>query len=157
MGVFRRSVLSMGVGAIGGGAVGWSVNNRRRDTTVEIDTSEPADYPAQLIEVVDGDTADFLVDLGFNTVKEIRIRPTDIDTAEIFGVEEGSDEYELGMSQKAFVEDLLTVESDEEFPLLFRSEGETGMYGRWLGDIKAGDQWWTEAVLEEWPDAVYEE
>lgn len=156
MSLSRRGFLGIGAGVLGGGVGGWSVHGRVRNQPVTVDDSEPNDYRAQLLEVIDGDTADFLVDLGFNTVKEIRVRPIEIDTAEIHGVSHDSNEYELGMEQKEFVQDLLTVDSDDEFPLIFRSEGETGVYGRWLGDVRAGDRWWTEAVLERWPDAVYE-
>lgn len=93
-------------------------------------------YRAQLIEVVDGDTMDLRLDLGFKTYKRIRVRLQDVDTAEIYGSEKGSNEYELGMEQTRFVEDALDVDSDEEWPLRFVSTGEDGKYGRWIGDIQ---------------------
>ena len=40
------------------------------------------EYRAKLIKCVDGDTADFLVDLGFKVFKEIRTRFLGVDTPE---------------------------------------------------------------------------
>ena len=39
-------------------------------------------YRAKLIKCVDGDTADFLVDQGFNVFKEIRTRVLGVATTE---------------------------------------------------------------------------
>ena len=109
-------------------------------------------YRAELIEVVDGDTVDLRVDLGFKTYKEIRVRLNNVDTAEIFGVEHGSEEYKTGTDQKKFVEEMLTT--DEKWGLLFSSQEESGKYGRWIGDIKPveSDETVTEALLEQWPE-----
>jgi len=93
-------------------------------------------YRAQLLEVVDGDTMDLNLDLGFKTYKRVRIRLNGVDTAEIYGSEKGSDEYGLGMEQKRFVEDALDVDSDKEWPLRFVSTEEDGKFGRWIGDIQ---------------------
>ena len=43
-------------------------------------------YHAELERIVDGDTYDFKVDLGFHTFTRIRIRMIGVDTAETYGV-----------------------------------------------------------------------
>ena len=40
------------------------------------------EYSATLIKIVDGDTVDVLIDLGFNTTKKERVRLLGIDTPE---------------------------------------------------------------------------
>ena len=40
------------------------------------------EYNAKCVRVVDGDTADFLVDLGFDTWKKVRVRFAGINTPE---------------------------------------------------------------------------
>jgi endonuclease YncB( thermonuclease family) len=174
----RRTVLAAVGGAFAGGTTigwlgrGWRSSDER--TTASCDCPAPEtdqQYDVVLLEVIDGDTVDLLADLGLNTRRKIRVRITDLDTAEIHGVPEGSDEYRLGIEQKRFVEERLT---DAE-TLVYRSEedrrpfGERfpdehdspqngkGGLGRWLGDINMDGRWLSEAVLERWPDAVYEE
>jgi len=68
--------------------------------------SDNADYwtfRGRVIEVIDGDTLDCEVDLGFRAQKQIRVRLADVDTDEIFGVEDTSTEYERGIKQKEWV------------------------------------------------------
>jgi micrococcal nuclease len=107
-------------------------------------------YRAHLVEVVDGDTVDIRVDLGFKTYKKIRVRLDDVDTNEIYGVEKESSEYQLGKEQQRFVRDFL--DADGEWPLTFESRAEKGKYGRWIGDIYVDEESLTEALLREWPD-----
>jgi micrococcal nuclease len=90
------------------------------------------EYPAKLEYIVDGDTYDFIVDLGFHVNKQIRIRMIGVDTAEIYGVEKESDEYANGMEQKRFVENWFD-EADEIF--IETEKDEKGKYGRWLARV----------------------
>lgn len=41
-------------------------------------------YTAKIVKVVDGDTMDALVDLGFNMTMRIRLRVMELDTPELF-------------------------------------------------------------------------
>lgn len=110
-------------------------------------------YRAQLVEVVDGDTFDLRLDLGFRTYKKIRVRLLGVDTAEIFGVEKESTEYKRGMEHKRFVKDFLTATPDDEgWPLTFVSAEESGKYGRWLGDVRVDDELLSDALIESWPE-----
>ena len=58
-------------------------------------------FQARLERVIDGDTMVFRVDLGFRTRKEVQVRIKGIDTAEIYGTPEGSDEHEREQEHSA--------------------------------------------------------
>ena len=97
-------------------------------------------YRADVERVVDGDTLDLRIDLGFGitlTGDEARIRLLDIDTAEIYGSSRDSEEYQTGQAHKQFVEEWVTDPGDEPWPFLVetRKDDERGKYGRWLATI----------------------
>lgn len=111
-------------------------------------------YRAELERVVDGDTVDIRVDLGFRTYKKVRVRLSGVDTAEIYGVSKDSEQYERGQQQKQFVEDFLDV--DGEWPIRFESSEETGKYGRWMGDLSVDGERVTEGLISTWPEVISE-
>ena len=84
-------------------------------------------YSAKLVRVVDGDTADAMIDLGFNTWVKKRIRFYGVDTWE--SRTRDLEEKKLGLAAKAYVKDLLKNSDDGKFSLI--SYG-TGKYGRVL-------------------------
>lgn len=97
-------------------------------------------YRADVERVVDGDTLDLRIDLGFGvtlTGDEARVRLLDVDTAEIFGSSKGSDEYATGQRQKAFVEEWIDQAGEQTWPVFIetRKDDERGKYGRWLAVI----------------------
>lgn len=97
-------------------------------------------YRAQVERVVDGDTLDLKIDLGFGvflTGDEARVRLRNIDTAEIFGVPRGSDEYEAGKRHQGFVKEWIAEAGEEEWPFFVETwkDDERGKYGRWLAII----------------------
>jgi len=83
-------------------------------------------YNAKLLKVIDGDTVDALVDLGFDTWKKIRIRLYGIDAWE--SRTRDLQEKEKGLAAKNRLIEVL----NEEFILV--SHG-VGKYGRCLGEI----------------------
>ena len=87
-------------------------------------------YSAKLVRVVDGDTADAMIDLGFNTWVKKRIRFMGVDAWE--SRTRDLEEKKLGLAAKAFVKDLLENSDDGKFSLI--SYG-TGKYGRVLGEL----------------------
>ena len=90
-------------------------------------------YNAEVLRVVDGDTLDLSIDLGFRTFVKVRCRLYGIDTPEKFGVKKESEEYQRGMAATDFVmgwmSDLgnrVVIKTYDAKPL-----GQ-GKYGRWL-------------------------
>ena len=87
-------------------------------------------YSCKLDRVVDGDTCDALIDLGFDTWVKKRIRFKGIDTWE--SRTRDLDEKKKGLAAKAFTKDLLENSDDGKFSII--SYG-TGKYGRVLGEL----------------------
>ena len=87
-------------------------------------------YSCKLERVVDGDTCDALIDLGFNTWVKKRIRFKGVDTWECRTRD--LDEKKKGLAAKAFTKDLLTNSDDGKFSII--SHG-VGKYGRVLGEL----------------------
>ena len=88
------------------------------------------EYIAKLVRVVDGDTADAMIDLGFDTWVKKRIRFYGVDTWE--SRTRNLEEKKKGLAAKAFVKDLLENSDDGKFAV--RSHG-LGKYGRVLGEL----------------------
>ena len=87
-------------------------------------------YSCKLERVVDGDTCDALIDLGFNTWVKKRIRFKGVDTWECRTRDK--EEKVKGLAAKAFTKDLL--ENSDEGKFLLKSHG-VGKYGRVLGEL----------------------
>jgi micrococcal nuclease len=87
-------------------------------------------YPAKLLRVVDGDTCDAMIDLGFSTFTKKRIRFMGVDTWE--SRTRNKEEKVKGLAAKAFTKDLL--ENSDNGKFLIKSHG-LGKYGRVLGEI----------------------
>ena len=87
-------------------------------------------YSCKLVRVVDGDTADAMIDLGFNVWVKNRIRFMGVDAWE--SRTRNLEEKEKGLAAKAYVKDLL--ENSDEGKFLLKSHG-VGKYGRVLGEL----------------------
>ena len=87
-------------------------------------------YSAKLQRVVDGDTCDALIDLGFDTWVKKRIRFYGVDTWE--SRTRNLEEKKKGLAAKEFTKDLL--ENSDEGKFLLKSYG-VGKYGRVLGEL----------------------
>ena len=85
-------------------------------------------YNAKCLKVVDGDTVDATVDLGFDTWKKIRIRLVGINTPETRTRD--LEEKAKGLAAKNFLIDLLKKHNNE---FILHSQG-VGKYGRCLGN-----------------------
>ena len=88
-------------------------------------------YNAKLDRVVDGDTVDALVDLGFNTWKKVRIRMVGMNAPE--SRTRDLEEKARGIAAKIRLEELL-----EEGRFILESQG-VGKYGRCLGILFVND------------------
>ena len=89
-------------------------------------------YRAKLERVVDGDTVDALIDLGFDTWVKKRIRYKGIDTWE--SRTKDLDEKKLGLAAKDRNKELLESISSKPGYFRLRSHG-VGKYGRVLGEL----------------------
>lgn len=87
------------------------------------------EYNAKLKRVVDGDTIDAYIDLGFNTSKTIRVRLKGIDTPESRTRDLVEKRYGLGAKHRMIE---LLESNDNKF--VIQSHG-VGKYGRCLGEI----------------------
>ena len=88
------------------------------------------EYKATLVRVVDGDTCDALIDLGFDTWVKKRIRFMGVDCWE--SRTRNLEEKKKGLEAKAFTKHLLENSDDGKFAI--RSHG-VGKYGRVLGEL----------------------
>ena len=87
------------------------------------------EYNATVTKVVDGDTIDAMVDLGFGTWKKVRIRMHGINAPE--SRTRNLEEKKKGLAAKARLIEMLK-ENENQFILI--SHG-VGKFGRCLGEI----------------------
>lgn len=81
-------------------------------------------YKAKVIKVIDGDTVDLNIDLGFHIWVVKRVRLSGIDTPELY--------TQTGKTAKAFVENLLPIGLTVTITTKLDSSDK---YGRVLGEI----------------------
>ena len=93
-------------------------------------------YKAKLERVIDGDTVDALIDLGFDTWIKKRIRYKGIDTWE--SRTKDLDEKKLGLAAKDRNKELLESVSSKPGYFRLKSYG-IGKYGRVLGEVFVKD------------------
>ena len=94
-------------------------------------------YKAELVRVVDGDTVELIIDLGFDTSRHERFRLYGIDAPEL--------RTEAGKAAKAWLEDaLLPLEAIYVQTIQLKTKAKRDKYGRFLavlysefGDIQA--------------------
>lgn len=70
-------------------------------------------YKATVERIVDGDTIDVVIDLGFKITTNQRIRLKDINTPETFNVKKDSEEYKKGFAAKQFVIERIEANGNE--------------------------------------------
>ena len=99
-------------------------------------------YKSKVLKVVDGDTLDAMIDLGFDTWVKKRIRLADIDAYE--PRTRDKEEKVKGLAAKERLQVLLNEVSSKPGYFRIKSHG-VGKYGRVLGQIfimdKDGKQW----------------
>ena len=91
-------------------------------------------YNAKCVRVVDGDTIDATIDLGFDTWKKIRIRLVGMNAPE--SRTRDLEEKARGLAAKAFLKDILG-KHDNDFILHSQA---VGKYGRCLGNLFLGEK-----------------
>ena len=100
----------------------------------------------EIVKVVDGDTIDVIIDLGFDLYKKERVRVAGVDTPE--KRTRDLEEKELGIDATNWLTEQLDSAIDGEDDLVIRTEidGGFGKYGRLLGWLYIGED--TESINE---------
>ena len=93
----------------------------------------------EVTKVLDGDTIDVLIDLGFDLYKKERVRIAGVDTPE--KRTRDLEEKALGIDATNWLKEKLESTLDGDDQLFIRTElvGGTGKYGRLLGWCYIGD------------------
>ena len=93
----------------------------------------------KIVKVLDGDTIDVLIDLGFDLYKKERVRIAGVDTPE--KRTRDLEEKVLGIHATDWMKDKLTetIKGDEELIIRTELKGGTGKYGRLLGWLYVGE------------------
>lgn len=102
-------------------------------------------YRAFCTSVIDGDTAEFRVDLGFNVSVTQRFRFARIDAPEMYGVKRGSAEYSSGIISKNRVIELI----ENKDVIIKTDKDRTGKYGRYIAEIYVNEINVNDLLLEE--------
>jgi micrococcal nuclease len=90
------------------------------------------EYRAQLKRVVDGDTVDLIIDLGFRMTTGQRVRLKGINTPETWHVKKDSAEYRAGKKAAEFVMNRFRLNKNS---CIVKTDKDPGIYGRFIGTI----------------------
>ena len=85
----------------------------------------------EIVKVIDGDTVDIIIDLGFSLTKKERVRLAGIDAPE--SRTKDLEEKEFGLDAKEFLQRRLA-----DCPHLWVKTEKDGKYGRMLGWLMGG-------------------
>jgi len=93
----------------------------------------------KIVKVLDGDTIDVLIDLGFDLYKKERVRIAGVDTPE--KRTRDLEEKALGIDATVWMKDKLTgaIKGDDELTIRTELKGGVGKYGRLLGWLYVGE------------------
>ena len=89
------------------------------------------EYNCEVTRVVDGDTVDVILDLGFSILHKCRVRLYGIDTPE--SRTRNKDEKARGKLAAAFLKD--AIDRGEQVVIQTKLKDSKGKFGRVLGDI----------------------
>lgn len=97
-----------------------------------------------ITRVIDGDTVQVVIDLGYNIRTKENIRLWGINAPEIFTSD--ASEKERGMDAKAVLTDWvtrhggsLTGENSSSFPFIMQTDKDKQTFNRYIGNIYCGD------------------
>tara|TARA_R100001163_G_C5058466_1_gene195068 strand:- start:652 stop:1074 length:423 start_codon:yes stop_codon:yes gene_type:complete len=103
------------------------------------------EYKCEVTRVVDGDTIDCILDLGFSILHKCRVRLYGIDTPE--SRTRDLDEKARGKLASKFLED--SIKNGKEVILRSELKDSKGKYGRVLGSIVVDDLDINQAMVEQ--------
>ena len=90
-------------------------------------------YKARVVKVVDGDTVDVDIDLGFGITKRERVRLAGVNAPELHSKDAA--EKSAAAASRQFAVDWVTARGD----VFLRTEKEHEKYGRYLAWVEADD------------------
>ena len=101
----------------------------------------------KIVKVLDGDTIDVLIDLGFDLYKKERVRIAGVDTPE--KRTRDLEEKALGIDATNWLKEQLenTIQGNDELTIRTELKGGVGKYGRLLGWLYVGDN--TKSINEQ--------
>ncbi len=109
------------------------------------------EYRCKVLRIVDGDTVDVDIDLGFGIwMHRERIRVMGIDTPE--SRTRDLTEKAFGLAAKEFVKSLMPIGSMQ---IIKTQKDKTGKFGRVLGDFVIEDKLLTEHMIENYHAVPY--
>ena len=114
------------------------------------------EYRCKILRVVDGDTVDVDIDLGFGMwMHKERVRMMGIDTPE--SRTRDKVEKKFGLASKKYVKDMMPVGSKQVLKTQIDRSGEDkkGKFGRILGDFLIDGKKLTETMIKEGYGVVY--
>ena len=93
----------------------------------------------KIVKVLDGDTIDVTIDLGFDLYKKERVRIAGVDTPE--KRTRDLEEKALGIDATNWLKEKLTetIKGDDELTIRTELKGGVGKYGRLLGWLYVGE------------------
>ena len=93
----------------------------------------------EIVKVLDGDTIDVVIDLGFDLYKKERVRIAGVDTPE--KRTRNLEEKELGIDATNWLKHKLdgAINGDDDLVIRTELDGGVGKYGRLLGWCYIGD------------------
>ena len=103
-------------------------------------TAVPYTYKCQAIKVIDGDTIDVAIDLGFGLIKQERIRLYGIDTPEL-----RSSDFEEKRRANLAKDRLIQLTREEMVIKTYKK----GKYGRYLGTLECRHGIINDILIEE--------
>jgi len=112
------------------------------------------EYKCKIVKVIDGDTVDVDIDLGFGVwLNDERVRIMGIDTPE--SRTRDKVEKKFGLAAKKRLKELLGPTAILKTQVSKSGEDLKGKFGRILGDFVVGDRTVTEILIEEGHAVAY--
>lgn len=90
-------------------------------------------YKAKVLRVVDGDTLDVELDLGFSVLIRERLRLVGPGGSYVDAWETRGEERDKGKAAKAYVQDLVDTYPEQ---ILVRTRRSKGKFGRYLAEVE---------------------
>ena len=104
-------------------------------------------YKVDILRVVDGDTVDVRLDLGFNVWHKCRVRMVGINAPE--SRTRDLEEKRYGLAAKEFVKEFVRDKGGSNIVLRTRKYDAKGKFGRILGDIIVDNVSMSETMIKE--------